>query len=90
MDIERIFAAAGGVKALGVKLGIAHTSVIGWRQSGRVPAERCQAISAVTGIPLHVLRPDIYPDPNVTPSPNPEAQQPRQAGVDPRVANEMA
>lgn len=63
MDISEVITAGGGVKALGAKLGIAHTSVIGWRQAGRIPAERCLAVSQATGIPLHELRPDIYPAP---------------------------
>lgn len=61
MDIAEIIDKAGGVQALARALDLHHTSVIGWRQSGKVPAIRCQAVSAATGIPLHELRPDIYP-----------------------------
>lgn len=29
----------------------------------RVPPRRCQTIHRLTGIPLHELRPDVYPPP---------------------------
>lgn len=38
----------------------------GWRVKSRkyaTPAEYCQAVAQKSGIPLHELRPDIYPSP---------------------------
>jgi len=32
-------------------------------ERGIVPAERCMAISELTGVNLYVLRPDVYPAP---------------------------
>ena len=32
-------------------------------ESGKIPPERCLLVNRVTGIPLHELRPDIYPKP---------------------------
>jgi len=60
MNIEQIIKAGGGATAIARKLGIAHSSVLGWRA---VPAERCMRVAALTGIPLHTLRPDVYPAP---------------------------
>lgn len=52
--------AAGSQHELARRLRIKAQSVTKWM---RVPAERCQAVSKVTGVPLHVLRPDLYPRP---------------------------
>lgn len=42
--------------------GVHKTSVLRWEE-GRVPAERAATLSSLTGIPLHELRPDIFPAP---------------------------
>lgn len=60
MEVSEIIAAAGGPAKLARQLGLHHTTVLGWR---RVPAERALAVEAITGIPRHKLRPDIYPPP---------------------------
>ena len=52
--------AAGGVEGLGDRLSCAHSSVVRWRQQGRVPADRVVAIEAATGVPRHRLRADLY------------------------------
>jgi len=52
--------AAGGVERLGDALGCAHSSVVRWRQRGRVPADRVVAIEAATGVARQRLRPDLY------------------------------
>ena len=51
---------AGGVARLGEVLGVAHTSVVRWRKSGRVPADRVLAVEAATGVARHRLRPDLF------------------------------
>lgn len=58
--IDDAIRVAGGVERLGDALGCAHSSVVRWRQRGRVPADRVVAIEAVTGVPRHRLRPDLY------------------------------
>jgi DNA-binding transcriptional regulator YdaS (Cro superfamily) len=55
--LEQAIAAAGSMTALAIALGVTPQSVAGWDQ---VPAERCLAVEAATGVPRHVLRPDIY------------------------------
>ncbi|MBM3571844.1 MAG: molecular chaperone [Alphaproteobacteria bacterium] len=50
--------AAGGIGALARALGISQPSVSNWQQ---VPPNRVIAIETATGIPRHVLRPDLYP-----------------------------
>jgi DNA-binding transcriptional regulator YdaS (Cro superfamily) len=49
---------AGGPKKLGEALGISQPAVSQWE---RVPSERVGKVSAITGIPPHVLRPDLFP-----------------------------
>ena len=58
--LDDAIAAAGGVAHLGNVLGVAHTSVVKWRKSGRIPASRVVAIEAATGVSRHRLRPDLY------------------------------
>lgn len=50
----------GRISAIARALGITAWAVAKWR---RVPAERVLAVERITGIPRHVLRPDIYPPP---------------------------
>lgn len=45
-------------------LGVSEGRVSQWLSTGRVPIERCRDISRITSIPLHELRPDIYPAPD--------------------------
>lgn len=42
------------------QLGVERQAVTQWT---RVPAERIPAVEAATGIPRHLLRPDICPPP---------------------------
>lgn len=39
--------------------GLTYQAIYRWRK--RVPAERVLQMEAVTGIPRHVIRPDLYP-----------------------------
>ena len=50
--------AAKTITAIAEALGTTPQAVSLW---DRVPPERCPDVSAFTGVPLHVLRPDIYP-----------------------------
>lgn len=52
----------GSQQALADALTIRSPSISGWRQSGRVPAERCAAIEQLTNgeITRHELRPDVF------------------------------
>lgn len=64
MDVSQIISRAGGPTKLARALGMDHSSVLSWRKTGRIPAERVLAIEAATDIPRHELRPDIYPAPS--------------------------
>lgn len=49
---------AGGPTALARLLGITSQAIGQWE---RVPPLRVLAVEAVTGVPRHELRPDLYP-----------------------------
>jgi hypothetical protein len=50
--------AAKAFPAICDELGIARTAPYDWK---RVPAKRVLAISRITGLSPHELRPDLYP-----------------------------
>lgn len=50
---------AGGMRALGRKLGISHRAIGGWQ---RCPVLRVLEIERLTGVSRYRLRPDVYPE----------------------------
>ena len=50
----------GRKQQLAKRLGVYASALSQWSQ---VPATRAADVSAVTGIPLHELRPDVFPAP---------------------------
>jgi DNA-binding transcriptional regulator YdaS (Cro superfamily) len=59
MDVEAIIGAAGGVAKLAAGCGVKHTSVIGWRVRGIIPAERVGDVARATGLSPAEIRPDL-------------------------------
>lgn len=53
---------AGGGAALARAIGVTRFAVQQWKDVG-IPAARVPAVSRVTGIPLHELRPDLFDAP---------------------------
>ena len=58
--MELIRSERGTIAKIAKGLNINASAVSMWR---RVPAERLPAVSEITGIPRHQLRPDICPAP---------------------------
>lgn len=58
--VKKAIDAGGGPAAFAKLLGIQAPSLYSWK---RVPAERVPMVEAVTGIPRHELRPDLYDTP---------------------------
>jgi hypothetical protein len=54
-------------------LQIAQSQICKWRKRGYVPIRRVPAVSAATGLPMHVIRPDL-PDFFPHPIEQPEAR----------------
>jgi DNA-binding transcriptional regulator YdaS (Cro superfamily) len=62
-NVADIIEQLGGPTKAAEKLGISNPSVVlNWRKRGSIPAERVVAVSKLTGIPPHKLRPDIFGD----------------------------
>ena len=61
IDIQSAFSGQRGLRRkVARELRITHGAVSQWR---RVPAERVLDVERITGIPRHILRPDLYPMP---------------------------
>ncbi|MBR0656501.1 type II toxin-antitoxin system CcdA family antitoxin [Plastoroseomonas arctica] len=91
--IDEAIRAAGGVEGLGDALGCAHSSVVRWRQRGRVPADRVVAIESATGVPRDRLRPDLYAQParpGMAEAQAPFVAEARSLGLDPERIAEAA
>jgi DNA-binding transcriptional regulator YdaS (Cro superfamily) len=58
--VERARAAVGGGAALARELNLKRQAVYQW---DKVPPLRVLEVERATGIPRHVLRPDLYPPP---------------------------
>lgn len=63
MQVAEVISKAGGVAAIAARLGLHHTSVIGWRKAGRIPAERVAAVAQIAGLGKHEVRPDLFDAP---------------------------
>jgi DNA-binding transcriptional regulator YdaS (Cro superfamily) len=61
--IAEAIAAAGGPTKLGRAVGVDHSTVLTWKRSGRIPANRVKGVAAASGIPPHKLRPDLFDPP---------------------------
>lgn len=61
--VDRIVEAYGGAAALARRLGISRNAISDWRAANCIPAERVLDIERLTGVPRHLIRPDIYPPP---------------------------
>lgn len=59
--LDAAIRAAGGSTALARRLGLTPSAIGNWRSTG-IPAARAPEVSRVTGLPLHVLRPDLFPE----------------------------
>lgn len=51
----------GGEARLGELLGKSRSHVSTWKLRGMIPAEMAIPIERASGVPRHVLRPDLYP-----------------------------
>lgn len=66
MEMPEIILRAGGLVKLAAAVGRHHTTVLGWTN---VPPKHVKAVAAVTGIPPHMLRPDLWDEPSSVPVP---------------------
>lgn len=65
--IEQAIEIAGGLAALGARVGVTPQAVWKWRQAGTVPLDRVIAVEKATGIPRELLAPDTFGAPRPRP-----------------------
>lgn len=58
--LEMAILAVGSVSELARRLGISHSSIEQWE---RVPAERVPQVHRASGVPKHLIRPDLHDAP---------------------------
>jgi DNA-binding transcriptional regulator YdaS (Cro superfamily) len=61
MEVQKIIDMAGGLRRLGDAVGVDHSTVSWWKKKGVIPVHRARKIHEVLKIPLHEIRPDIWP-----------------------------
>lgn len=52
MDVQALIDAAGGVAKLMTRLGVARTTILDWKRTGTIPANRVAQISDALELPL--------------------------------------
>lgn len=61
LDLQQALSEPKGIRLkIADACGISHGAVWQWR---KVPATRVLIVERITGIPRHMLRPDIFPNP---------------------------
>ena len=55
--LEKAITQAGGITRFAESVGETPQTANNWRLRGAVPANKCQAVSRLTGLPLKRLRP---------------------------------
>jgi hypothetical protein len=65
MNIDEIADIAGGVGRLAKAAGVHWSTVCSWKRTKDrlVPVHRARAVSEALGIPLHLIRPDVWAPP---------------------------
>jgi hypothetical protein len=59
-DLTQYISIRGNLSKLAREIGVTPSAIKQW---SRIPAERVRQVSKATGIPAHVLRPDIFEPP---------------------------
>ena len=63
INVDSVIDGLGGTKATADLTGLSLQAIANWRARKQIPTVHCQTVSAHSGIPLHELRPDIFPAP---------------------------
>jgi hypothetical protein len=69
MDIQALIEKAGGVPALGKRLGVARTTVLDWKRDGKIPGNRVAQIAAELKVDAGELLPLVRPAKAAAPEP---------------------
>lgn len=60
-QIAEIVNRAGGVTAVSKKIGRPIGTISAWMTRNKVPAESARDFAAAVEVPVHEIRPDIFP-----------------------------
>lgn len=64
LTIDQLAQIAGNLSKLAAIAGVNHSTVCSWkRRTGQVPVIYAQRIKSQLGVPLHMIRPDIWEPP---------------------------
>ena len=58
--VAKVIEKLGGRRAAAAAIGIKPQAIQKWVKRERVPIDRVAQVEGLTGIPRHVLRPDIF------------------------------
>ena len=86
----RVIGRFGGIRPMAAKLGVAVSTIQGWKQRGRIPAERREALLAVArrlGVPL---APDDFLEPGEAAAGGSKAAAAEPAAAEPPAAEPAA
>lgn len=63
MTLDEIIGRAGGPEALADIIGVNRATVHGYRHTKKqlIPAQHCRKVAEALDIPLHEMRPDLWP-----------------------------
>lgn len=63
MTLDEIIDRAGGADALAAIIGVHRSTVHGYRHTATqlIPAQHCRKVAEALDIPLHEIRPDLWP-----------------------------
>lgn len=61
--LHRAIKTAGSMRELGEAIGCTTSQVSMWKYRNNIPPQYVLKIEQATGVPRHLLRPDIYPAP---------------------------
>lgn len=74
ITVKTLVSQHGGVQAVADTFSVSRAAVIKWTNSNQIPPRRVARASEVFGIPAHLIRPDVFPNPHSQRTPTEEAR----------------
>lgn len=68
IKLNQLIEIVGSQEKLAKAIGLSQQAISRWVKSGRVPAEHARKVSEATGVPPHIIRPDIFDCPSQEPA----------------------
>lgn len=64
-SVSEIVALAGGNSVIGRAVGVTPQAVSQWIAAESIPASKVGRVAAMAGVPIHEVRPDLFPPPQL-------------------------